>query len=300
MSKKDRSCASAGLPFESSFNIIVPMHLNPSRVVRVGALTMALVLGIVAVAAAHDMFAKPEQFFVPVNSSVLVRVLNGTFSKSENSIARSRVADVSIVSPSGRARLDTTAWRATGDTSTFEVRTGAAGTYVIGASTKPSVIALDAKDFNLYLQEDGIPDVLAARRRAGQLAKPAREKYHKHIKALIQVGETRSAAWGTVLGYPAEIVPLENPYALSRGATLRVRTLVDGKPVPNQYVLYGGRLSDEERIAQRHVRSDSKGVARIPLTASGTWYVKFIHMTRVTQDSIDYESKWATLTFQVR
>jgi hypothetical protein len=280
--------------------MIVRMQLNSSRVIRIGALTAALVLGIVAVAAAHDMFAKPVQFFVPVNSNVLVHVLNGTFSKSENSIARPRVADVTVVSPSGRTRLDTTAWSATGDTSTFEVRTGGAGTYVIGASTRPSVIALEAKDFNLYLQDDGIPDVLAARRRAGQMDTPAREKYHKHIKALIQVGDTRSAGWSTVLGYPAEIVPLENPYALSRGATLRVRTLVDGKPVPNQYVLYGGRTPTEERIEQRNVRSDAEGVARIPLTASGTWYVKFIHMTRVKQDSIDYESKWATVTFQVR
>jgi hypothetical protein len=30
------------------------------------------------------------------------------------------------------------------------------------------------------------------------------------------------------------------------------------------------------------------------------WYVKFIHMARVREDSVDYESKWATMTFEVR
>ena len=267
---------------------------------RIAAVTTVLVLCVVAVAAAHDMFARPARFFVAENTTVLVRVLNGTFSTSENSIARPRVADVSVVSPAGRARLDTTAWSTAGDTSTFQVRTGAAGTYVIGVSTRANVIPLSAKDFNLYLREDGIPDVLAARRNAGELQKDVRERYHKHVKAILQVGNARTDHWATALGYPAEIVPLENPYGLTRGGTLRVRTLVDGQPMANQYVLYGGRTLREGRIQQHSVRSDANGVARIPLRVAGTWYVKFIHMAPVAGDTVEYESKWATLTFQVR
>jgi uncharacterized GH25 family protein len=263
-------------------------------------MVLALLLVSVAVAEAHDMFIKPNRFFVAESAEVLVRVLNGTFSKSENSIARPRVRDVSVVGPSGRTQLDTAQWTTAGDTSTFRVKTGVSGTYVIGASTRPNALALAGKDFNLYLQEDGIPDVLEARRTAGELEKPARELYHKHVKALIQVGQQRSDHFTAELGYPAEIVPLENPYSLARGATLRVRTLVDGKPAANQYVLYGGRTPSEGRIEQKNVRSDAEGVARIPLSAAGTWYIKFIHMTRVQGDTVDYESKWATLTFQVR
>jgi len=38
-----------------------------------------------------------------------------------------------------------------------------------------------------------------------------------------------------------------------------------------------------------------------PQTAvPGKWYVKFIRMTPVQGDSVNYESKWATLSFQVR
>jgi uncharacterized GH25 family protein len=95
-----------------------------------------------------------------------------------------------------------------------------------------------------------------------------------------------------VLGYAAEIVPLENPYTLGRGAPLRVRCLVDGRPVANQTVLWGGAL------AQRSTRTDADGVAQVTLDAAGRWYVKFIHMVRATQPGLDYESKWATLTFE--
>jgi hypothetical protein len=267
---------------------------------RVAATTAGLLLVVAGVAAAHDLFLKPERYFVAENASVLVRVLNGTFSRSENSIARPRVLDVSVVSHGGRARLDTTAWSVAGDTSTFRVQTGAAGTYLLGASTRPNVIPLTGKEFNEYLEVDGVPDVLAARRLAGELGTGARERYHKHVKAVLQVGATRTEHFQSELRYPAEIVPLENPYAVQRGGVLRVRTLVEGAPVANQFVLYGGRTATGRRIVQRSTRSDSNGIARIPLRVNGTWYVKFIHMTRLQNDTVDYESKWASLTFQIR
>jgi hypothetical protein len=267
---------------------------------RVAVLSIGLLLSAAGVLAAHDLFLKPTRFFAPENAEVRVRVLNGTFTRSENHIARNRLADASVLSPTRRTALDTAEWGVTGDTSTFHIHTRGAGTYVIGVSTKPSVIALSGDDFNLYLKEDGIPDVLEARTKAGELADSAKERYHKHVKAMIQVGTQQSDHYATPLGYPAEIIPLVNPYSVKAGATLRVRTLVDGKPAANQYVLSGGVNDAGANIAQQSTRSDAQGIATIALPQSGMWYVKFINMARVTRDSVTYESKWASLTFQVR
>ena len=260
-----------------------------------------LLLATAGTLSAHDMFLKPDRFFVEPGARLVVRVLNGTFSKSENAVTRDRVRDVSIAGPGGRVRLDSAAWSDRGDTSVLTVRTGESGTYVIGASTRPRDFQLEAKAFNAYLASDGVPDVLAARRRDHELDRPARERYSKHVKALIQVGARRGDDFATALGYPAELVPLDNPYALGPGGTLRVRALVDGAPAANQLVIAGGRTPSGGRIAQRSTRTDSAGVARFRLGSRGAWYVKFIHMERVAGDaSIDYESKWATLTFAVR
>ena len=279
----------------------MPALSTRRSVARISSIALALLLAVATVAAAHDMFVKPERFRVAPNTDVLVRLLNGTFSKSENAITRDRLLDVSLVTPTGRVALDTAAWMADGDTSTIRVRTGGAGTYVIGVSTRPRVLELRAKEFNEYLETDGIPDVLAERHRSGEFGKPARERYAKHVKALLQVGDAPDDGHATALGYPAEIVPLENPFRLGTGATLRVRTLVDGQPMANQYVLFGGRTTTGARIAPRNTRSDADGIARIPLGTRGTWYVKFINMRRLTDDpAADYESKWATVTFEVR
>jgi hypothetical protein len=250
---------------------------------------------------AHDLFLRTGSYFVSENATVVLEALNGTFSKSENSISRDRLLDLSLVGPGGRARVDTTMWIATGDTSRLTIRTGATGTYVVGVSLGKREIALAAKDFNQYLTEDGIPDVLAARRRNGEMAKDARERYSKHVKAILQVGDQRTNSFGEILGYPAELVPVANPYGSRAGGWLRVLALVDGKPAANQLVMTGGRPRRGARFAQRNLRTDANGIVRVRITEPGYWYIKFIHMDRVTTDpAIDYESKWATLTFQVR
>ena len=276
------------------------------RRLRIGAvpfIAFAMVVLAVATLRAHDLFLRLERYFVPPNSDVRVYVLNGTFSKSEGAVTRDRLRALDLIGPAAVTPLDTALWVPAGDTTVLTLRTGDAGTYVVGASLRPRELRLEPKDFNNYLATDGVPDVLEARRRSGELDRPARERYHKHVKAVLQVGSRRSTGFDRALGYPAELVPLDNPYTLRPGASLRVRALVDRAPVANQYVIAGGRTADGTRIAQRAVRSGGDGIAVIRLRSAGVWYVKFIHMTRATatgDTTIDYESKWATLTFQVR
>ena len=262
--------------------------------------TVTILLMISAAALlAHDLFLKLDNYFVPPNTAVRVAVLNGTFSKREGAVAPDRLLDLSMVGPMERRPIPRESWKPSGDTTWLSVQTGAPGTYVIGASLSPRQIALSAEDFNGYLKEDGIPDVLDARTHAGELGRPARERYQKHVKAVFQVGDLRTRAFETVLGYPAEIVPLTNPYLVIVGDTLAVRCLLDGRPVAQQLVIAGGQR-DTTSIPEVRVRSDTQGVARFVIRTPGKWYVKFIHMAPVHGDSVNYESKWATLTFQVR
>ena len=276
------------------------------RALRPFAVTCALILASASLALAHDLFLKAGTYFVKPQSTVQLTALNGTFSTSEGSVTRDRLTDLAMVGPGGRSRADTSAWLAKGRASKWSAKVGAEGTYVFGVSLHPRIIALKAPEFNAYLASDGLPDVLAARKASGELAKPSRERYAKHVKALVQAGDARTASYGTVLGYPAEIVPLDNPYEAGKGQgarTMRVRALVDGKPMPNQVMIAGGRTDAGARLPEQTVRTDAQGVATVALSNRGVWYVKFIRMVKIpaaAKDSVDYESKWATLTFAVR
>ena len=259
-----------------------------------------LLLGCFAVSVgAHDLFLKFDSYFLRPNSKATVRLLNGTFRQSDGAVARERMRDVSLGTPAGSRRPETTDWRDEGKTTLLDLETGEPGTYIIGVSTKPREIDLKAKDFNEYLAHDGLPDTLAARKKDGQLGKDVRERYSKHVKAIFQVGEARTEGYKTPLGYPAEITPQQNPYTLKAGQTLEVRCTLDGRPIVNQFVLAGWE-GQGKRSRQLNARTDANGIARFKLASAGKWYVKFIHMTPLNEPQINYESKWASLTFEVK
>lgn len=269
-----------------------------------------LTLGAVALGAAvvrgHDMFLVVADHDVTAHSSTRVDLFNGTFEKSENVIDRDRMIDVSIVDGAGAAtHPGEGAWQEEGNVTVLPFQTGAPGTYVVGVSTRARMIELSGKDFNDYLEHDGVLDVLAARRDDGTLDEAANERYSKHVKTILQVGDSPTESFSHRLGYPIEIVPATNPATLQAGDTLDVLILADGEPVAGQLVYasyegfhaHGDSGDHQEAVS---TRTNESGVASIPVSRPGRWYARLIRMVEVDEEGVDYESNWATLTFEVR
>lgn len=261
---------------------------------------LLMTLATASIASAHDLFLKLDSYFLKPNTNGVVRLLNGTFNRSDGVVARDRFRDVSLVANgSRRSNAESFSWRNEDKTTLLEFQTGAPGTYLVGASTKPREIDLKAADFNDYLDHDGIPDTLAERRRDNELAKDVRERYSKHVRAVFQVGDKLTDDYKTPLSYPVEIIPQQNPYALKVGQTLTVLCTLEGEPLKNQFVIAGWE-SRSGKLQTMTARTDSKGLANFMLKEAGNWYVKLIQMTRLADATLNYESKWATLTFAIR
>lgn len=185
----------------------------------------------------HDLYIKMETYFLQPNQKATLSLYNGTFETSENIITRDRMLDASVVAQGKRVALNPTQWKDQDSTITqLTFNTGEAGTYVVGVSTKAKNIALPAKEFNSYLEHDGVLDMLEQRTKDGLLDQDAVERYEKHIKAIYQVGDIKTKDWSTVLGYPLEFVPQANPYEKYSGEKLEVQLLADGKPLSQQLV----------------------------------------------------------------
>lgn len=261
--------------------------------------TIILSLSLVASIFAHDLFLKTDSYFLKPNSKFTVKVMNGTFLASEGAVSFARLNDVSVVSGGNRVHPKESDLTKDETTAFLNLTTGDAGTYVVGLSTKSREIALKAADFNEYLREDGLPDTLEERRKTGELEKDAVERYAKHVKAIMQVGNKQTDDYKTVLGYPVELVPQQNPYKLKKGDTIDILCIKDGKPLVNQVVLAGREESGKIKPTPE-LRSDSKGFVKLKLDGSGKWYVKFINMAKLDDPKLNYESKWTTLTFEIK
>jgi len=248
----------------------------------------------------HDLFLKPESFFIKPGGSVRLSVMNGTFMSSEAAVPFDRLTDVSVVSPGGKRLHPKQADFTKNETTAFlTVATSETGNYVVGLSTNWRENALAAKEFNEYLTLEGIPDVLDSRKRDKELDKDARYRYSKYVKTILQAGELQTDDYKAVLGYAVEMIPQQNPYRSKRGDSLDVLCLKDGKPLVGQTVLVGYE-SGGKLAAEKSVRSDAKGMIKIRLESVGRWYAKFINMVKVDDPKVNYESKWATLTFEIK
>lgn len=259
-----------------------------------------------ALTPAHEMFLKSEGYALDPDSEQVIRLLNGTFDISENSIDRARMRDVSIVAHGQTTKPAASDWYddEDGTTSFLKYRTGRSGTYVIGVSTAPSRIEMQPDAFVSYLRHEGVLDTLAGFEKSGWTG-PVREQYSKHVRAIVQVGDTRTADHSTRLGYPVEIIPEQNPYDLRFGKELTVQVLLDGKPLPNQplragYEGFHGHDESGEHISAIQLRTDADGKARLLLSNKAIWYLTLIHMQPVDDAEVDFVSHWATLTFTVK
>lgn len=288
----------------------------------------------------HDLYIKLDTYFLQPQQEATLSLYNGTFEKSENLITRDRMLDASVVAQGARVPINPDQWQDQDSTITqLTFKTGEAGTYVAGVSTKARNIALAADKFNDYLKHDGVLDMLEYRTTNNLLDQDAVESYQKHVKAIYQVGEVKTEDWNTVLGYPIEFVPQVNPYEKYSGDQLAVQLLLDGEPLPNQLVFanhiqstshsHSGHThahdgkehthghshddghhhhhSDQAKSDEGHshtsgqqLRTNDQGIVQVNLPKDGIYYLRTIHMTSVTDDDeLTHQSKWATLTFEV-
>ncbi|MBA2334858.1 MAG: DUF4198 domain-containing protein [Blastocatellia bacterium] len=249
---------------------------------------------------AHDLFLKLDTFFVKVNEKVTINVMNGSFQASEGAVSFARLQNASVVGPTGKVLLAAETDFTKNETTAFWGFTAdQPGNYVAGLSTMTREIDLEGKDFNEYLEHDGIPDTLAERKTKNELDRKVRERYSKHVKAIFLAGGKQTENYKVVFGYPVELIPQSNPYKAKSGDTIEIQCLKNGKPLVNQYVMSGRELNGKI-IIESNVRSDKKGTAKIKLNGPGKWYVRFINMTRLDDPKLNYESSWATLTFELR
>jgi uncharacterized GH25 family protein len=107
-----------------------------------------------------------------------------------------------------------------------------------------------------------------------------------------------------VLGYPVEFIPQANPNSLKVGDNLNLQLLKNGKPLKDElvyasYAGFHGHGDDGSHVEAIKTRTDANGLVKLLLSKAGQWYVRNINMVKSTETGVDYESNWATITFEV-
>ena len=265
------------------------------KIVYAGALFFLMLI-----LSSHELFLKSDSYFLQNGEPAELFLFNGTFDKSENAITTDRIIGAQIHGTNFDFEPKDSDYAIRENVTYLKFTPGEDGTYAAGISTLPRMIELGPEDFKEYLEHEGLEDMIAERKDKGLENQAVREKYSKHVKAILQVGGARTDHFLKEFGYPIEFVPVKNPYTLKVGDKATFKLLLNGKPLAGQGVHISSRNDGVDPFAKEiPSRTDDEGQVSFEITETGHWYVATIHMVESLEEDVEYESNWATITFEV-
>jgi hypothetical protein len=183
-----------------------------------------------------------------------------------------------------------------GDDPAGRLRNTAPGRSVVIYESRAYDVELPPEKFQKYLTAEGLDHVLAERKRRGEEAKPARERYFRYAKAILSTGG-KGGQFNHDFGMRLELIPERDPYAIAREARLPARLLFNGKPIAGVLVQAFRREEPEKKL---RARTDAMGRVTLAISEPGTWLIKAVHMQRLPAGQMqEWESYWASLTFEI-
>jgi len=246
-------------------------------------------------AAAHDFWIEPGDFRPEPGTPVPVVLMIGEDYVGESQpYDPATIVDFSFSGPGGRRSVQ----GVPGADPAGSFTPAAPGLYLLGFHNTRSFVDLEPARFLAYLEQEGLEQVARLREERGEADRNGREFYSRSAKALVQAGAGPGEGHDRVLGYPVELIPLANPYGLGIGAILPVEFRYRDRPVANVLVV---AYTAEEPERKFSARTAADGRVMVPLSGSGQWLVKAVHIDELPAEvtEAEWESFWATLTFQL-
>jgi hypothetical protein len=185
-----------------------------------------------------------------------------------------------------------------GEKDHLRYRVNGQGTLLIAMETIASSRTMSGEEFNMYLKDNVLDDILSLRKKTNKLLMPAEELYSDHAKLLMQVGDRLDDAYKKVIGHQVEIVPEKNPYELRTGDDVRFRILINKKPAFGTRVKVWNRFDNRTTI--QNIYTEQDGTMLVRISSPGPWMISVVSMEQSTESDDQWRSYRASLVFGIK
>ena len=274
-------------------------------------LSLALCTGLLGarIAQAHEFWFEPVTVPLAAGDTARLDLRVGEFFEGEvMGFSATQTAALRQYSASGskdlRALLPPPS---RGAVATLNLPLPAPGSYLFAFDSQPNQISLAADRFHAYLHDEGLDFIKTQREATGTAEKPGRERYRRHVKTLLRVGDAASAGaapatadktYATRTGQRLEIVPSNDPLAMKPGDALGLQVLFDDKPLAGALLKAWNRQGGQTLIIRAKTSVDGKATFNLPY--AGGWMISVVHMVPVKgAKDIDWDSLWGNLSFKL-
>lgn len=265
--------------------------MSPHRSLAV--LTSLLVTAIPALS--HEFWIEPEEYQVESGAPLNAQFRNGqNFKGSALAYFDKRSARLEQVI-AGQAMPYVGRM---GDIPAIETIAPGDGLLVIVHQTAPQTLEYKTwEKFQAFADHKDFPDIRAKHLDRGLPESGFTERYTRHAKALIAVGD--GAGTDRPSGMETEFVALTNPYTDDPGNGVQVQLLYQGRPRADAQVETFEKAADGTVTIQL-LRTDSLGQANIPVRSGHVYLLDAVVLRPLSDDSPEvWESLWAAMSFAV-
>jgi uncharacterized GH25 family protein len=261
---------------------------------RIQRITLFFVLLISLVAQAHEFWLQPDKFFYRRGEVLKLNFMVGeNFAGERWDLKRHRL--VRFDHHAGNDSKGLIEEVVPGEGNNLELKLEREGTHLFVMQSNNAFIELDAEQFNAYLKEDGLEDIIEYRAKTNSQSKGAKEYYQRCAKLLVQVGSTTDETFSKRTGTPIEIIPVKNPYALKPGAEMKFQVVFEGKPLEFSLVKVWNRK--DNRTTVQNIYTEKNGTFTTRLSNTGMWMVSCVKMVPAREAGADWQSYWGSLVF---
>ena len=262
-----------------------------------GTFALALALFVPGPVSAHEFWLEPHRFVVGDGEVLKADIRVGELFKGDvQPLIPVRAKRFTLETPESSEPVPGTV----GDLPAVSMTVEGKGTAVLAYESAGDRITFnDWQRFADYLEIEGLTEIAARHAARGLSQDQVTEIYTRYAKALVSLGGESGA--DRVVGFPLELVALDDPFAAGSDDTIRIQLLFDGKPLADRQVSLFVRIAPNEKAPRIDLRSDSNGLVTIKLAGDGPWLISSVHMIEAPEGrNADWESLWASLVIGKR
>ena len=253
-------------------------------------LTLIILFSFISItSSAHELWLEPENFITQPNSKLNTHIKVGQkFRGDKFPYLRSETKRLDLFLDQKSITLKPR----DGDYPAIQSPLKESGLHILSYESVPEKV--DYKNFEVFksfLQDEGLwkrwskenPDFINS---------DIKETYTRYAKSLIQVGAKSGEDFNTGLLF--ELIALNNPYKNTN--EVEVLLLYDGKPNPNSQITTFHKNRNLTKITK--TKTDSSGKATISIKNTGLFLLSSVYFKKSDIKNADWQSLWASLTFQ--
>jgi uncharacterized GH25 family protein len=170
------------------------------------------------------------------------------------------------------------------------------GTVMLTLDTKNSSADLAADDFNKYLQENDLKEVIEYRQKNGDTLKKGLQNIRRSVKTLLQVGSRFTKVYNKKTNLALDIIPLDHPYNPAKDKSFNLQIFFMGEKLKNTKVKVWHKVDDT--VSEQDYTTDEEGEVSFILSSVGEWMVGCVKSIRLENDPrAEWQSYWSSLTW---